>query len=165
MTRIQLLERFPQASESFLRENASDTIRPIPRKNPVAGRITQKNKGCVKIVITGQIRGGKNNMLVLRSGVHIPKKEWALWRDQKVKEVASQLPQSWEEIDSPSLMTLTYVAGDKRRRDMPAIIDSIFHVLEKAHVVKDDTLLWVDRSSRAYEKENPRAEILISWDR
>lgn len=49
MTRIQLLERFPQASESFLRENASDTIRPsriipsLPKKNPAARRITQKN--------------------------------------------------------------------------------------------------------------------------
>jgi len=60
-------------------------------------------------------------------------------------------------------MHLSYLAGDKRRRDNPAIVDAIFHVLEKAGVVADDTLIWPVASSRGYDKENPRAEITLVW--
>lgn len=117
----------------------------------------------ITITISGQVRGGKNNMIVLRSGVHIPKKEWAKWRDEKVREVAGQLPSRWSPIEVPVDMHLHYIAGDKRRRDNPAIVDAIFHVLEKAGVVTDDTLLWPTVSSRAYDKASPRADITLSW--
>jgi len=40
---------------------------------------------------------------------------------------------------------------------MPAVIDAIFHVLEKAGVVADDALLWVAISTRTYDKSNPHA--------
>ena len=111
------------------------------------------------ITITGQILGGKNNIVITRTGKRFPKASWAKWRDAKVSEVRKQ----WkgQPIDSPTNIRLDYFAGDKRRRDMPAIIDSIFHVLEKACVVTDDTHLWVSESFRGYDKANPRAEIKI----
>jgi Holliday junction resolvase RusA-like endonuclease len=123
--------------------------------------VTVSKGDSIDIVVTGQIRGGKNNMIVLRSGIHIPKKEWAKWRDQKVAEVKAQLPKGWKPIDKPTNFSLKYVAGDKRRRDLPAIIDSLYHVLEKAGVVADDTFLWMTLSSRDYDKEKPRAELTI----
>ena len=113
------------------------------------------------ITITGQIRGGKNNYIVTRQGKHIPRKEWALWRDAKIAEVRSQLPAGFSAIAIPVTASLAYVAGDARRRDMPAILDSIFHILERAGVVTDDTFLWISSSQRAYDKQNPRAIITI----
>jgi Holliday junction resolvase RusA-like endonuclease len=113
------------------------------------------------ITIPGQMRGGKNNMIVTRNGMHIPKKEWALWRNATVRMIRAQMPDDWKPISRPCYIELNYVAGDHRRRDMPAILDSIFHCLEKAGVVADDTFFWVSKSSRSYDKTNPRAEMIF----
>jgi len=102
-------------------------------------------------------------MVVTRSGLHFPKKEWAKWRDEKVAEVKSQLPLGWGPLEIPVDMHLKYVSGDKRRRDFPAICDAIYHVLEKAGVVKDDTQLWPVQSSREYDKTSPCAVVQLYW--
>ena len=113
----------------------------------------------LKITIRGQIRGGKNNMGVSRDGHHYPNKKWAAWRNEAVAQVKRQLPTTFRTITTPINMRLDYVAGDRCRRDMPAIIDSIFHVLEKSGIVSDDTLIWFTVSSRSYDPEKPRAEL------
>ena len=121
-----------------------------------------ENAPVVKLVIKGQIRGGKNNMIVTRTGMHFPKPEWAKWRDAAVQQVRAQLPHCYKPCGGPVLMQLNYIAGDHRRRDMPAILDSIFHVLEKAGVVVDDAQLWVNESSRSYDKEHPMAIMYLT---
>jgi Holliday junction resolvase RusA-like endonuclease len=113
----------------------------------------------LRIVIEGQIRGGKNNMIVTRSGLHFPKPAWSKWRDEAVSQVKSQLRIGFKPFCAPVDVRLAYTAGDKRRRDMPAIVDSIFHVLEKSGVVTDDTFLWITESKRDYSKEKPMAII------
>lgn len=115
----------------------------------------------MKIIIPGQIKGGKNNICITRSGHRYPNKEWAAWRDIAVYEVKRQIPKGFKPITTPTDMSLVYIAGDKRRRDMPAIVDSIFHVLEKAGIVADDTLLWITNSTRLYDKHDPMAELEI----
>jgi len=113
----------------------------------------------VKIVITGQIMGGKNNIIITRTGHRFPKPAWAKWRDDAVRQVKQHIPRGFTPFNTPVNVRLDYIAGDKRRRDMPAIVDAIFHVLEKAGVVTDDWHLWVTESSRGFDKENPRAVI------
>jgi Holliday junction resolvase RusA-like endonuclease len=109
----------------------------------------------LRLLIPGQVRGGKNNMVVTRSGHHFPRPEWAKWRDATVAVVKAQLPAGWQPLDVPCSVKLAYIAGDKRRRDQPAIIDALWHVLEKAGVVTDDCHLWVTESSRSYDKARP----------
>ena len=130
-----------------------------PRKSK--GTASGGASSSASIYFHGQIRGGKNNYIVTRTGMHIPRKEWAAWRDKAVSSVRAQLPATWVPIETPTAIRLTYVAGDKRRRDQPAVIDAIFHVLEKAGFCKDDTLLWVSESTRSYDKEAPHAVIEI----
>jgi Holliday junction resolvase RusA-like endonuclease len=113
----------------------------------------------VKIEFSEKIAGGKNNIIICRNGLRFPKKSWAEWRDRNVTAVRLQLPQGFQTITEPVNVRLDYRAGDKRRRDMPAIVDAIFHVLEKCAIVSDDTLIWVTESSRVYDKENPGATI------
>lgn len=110
----------------------------------------------LRLVITGQIRGGKNNMGVSRTGHHFPKKNWAKWRDAAVQQVQAQIPTGYPPFTEPVNVRLEYFSQDKRRRDMPAIIDSIWHVLERSGVVEDDYLLWISSSIRGYDKDNPR---------
>lgn len=113
------------------------------------------------LVITGQIRGGKNAIKTTRTGRRYPDKKWALWRDEKVAEVKAQIPSCYKHNGEQVNIRLDYYAGDKRRRDQPAVIDAIFHVLEKANFVIDDTHLWVVESRRSYDEKNPRAEITV----
>ena len=164
--RQQNLKRINQKSDIVER-----TIASIPNENPVKASICLQSiidsiadinapqKLC--LVLKGQVRGGKNNITVTRTGKRIPNAKWAKWRDEQVKLVKSQLPKGFKTITVDTSITLDYAAGDRRRRDMPAIIDSVFHVLEKAGVVSDDTLLWVTGSSRTYSKESPCCEILF----
>lgn len=112
-------------------------------------------------VITGQICGGKNNITVTRTGHRFPNKKWAAWRDAAVREITAQIPAGFNPISTEVCVSLDYFAGDRRRRDFPAICDSVWHVLEKSGVVTDDTLLWPTRSSRGYAKDHPRCEITI----
>jgi hypothetical protein len=39
------------------------------------------------------------------------------------------------------------------------VLDAVWHVLEKAGVVADDTLLWAVQSSRSYDKAAPGVTI------
>ena len=112
--------------------------------------------------INGIIKGGKNNICITRTGHRFPKPAWAAWRDAQVLSIKSQLPRGFTTIAAPVNMSLYYTAGDKRRRDMPAVLDAIFHVLEKAGVVQDDTLIWVVMSWRGYDKRAPGA--IITWE-
>jgi Holliday junction resolvase RusA-like endonuclease len=105
--------------------------------------------------------GGKNNIRITRTGHRFPNKKWAVWRDEAVRGVREQLSRHFKTITEPVNVRVTYVAGDRRRRDCPAILDAVWHVLEKAGVVADDTLLWPVESIRSYDKDSPRCEIEV----
>ena len=118
-------------------------------------------KPTLHIVIRGIIRGGKNNIIITRTGRRFPRPEWAKWRDDAVQQVKTQLPANWVPIQAHTGVILNYYAGDEKRRDMPAIIDAIWHVLEAAGVTTDDFYLWAEQSRRTVDRQNPRAEIII----
>ncbi len=128
-----------------------------PPAAPVATRCADVPRLVLRL--TSQVRGGKNGMGVTRTGRHYAKPTFARWRDDAVRQIRCQLPSGWKPIDVPCNVRLDYVAGDKRRRDMPAVLDAVWHVLEKAGVVADDTLLWAVQSSRSYDKAAPGVTI------
>lgn len=164
MTNRELLRRFPGMSKSVLELNAEPVTGIADTGRPLEGILSEPPPtppNIISLTIHGQIRGGKNNMIVTNKGKHIPKPEWAKWRDEAVADVVSQLPKGWEPISVPIKIQIDYVAGDHKRRDFPAICDSIFHVLERARFVEDDTLLWPAKSSRSYDKQNPRAVVTV----
>jgi Holliday junction resolvase RusA-like endonuclease len=149
--------------ESFRKRNPH--LYPAPAVAPENTKSAVQPKKCefshvgFRIVICGQIRGGKNNIIITRTGRRFPNPKWAAWRDAAVMEVQMQLPRGFAAFTQPVNVRLDYVAGDHRRRDNPAIVDAIWHCLEKAGVVSDDVLLWPTESSRSYDKDNPRATI------
>lgn len=112
--------------------------------------------------LTGQVRGGKNGMGVSRTGHHYAKPTFKTWRDDAVDQICMQLADydpCFRPFTEPCGVRLDYVSGDKRRRDMPAVIDAVWHVLERAGVVQDDCLLWACDSSRSYDKSSPGVTI------
>ena len=110
------------------------------------------------IILTGQVRGGKNNMGVTKKGKHYPKKLFKEWRDEAVMQVFLQ---KLVRLTVPCSMDIVYTTGDKKKRDIPAILDAIFHVLERAGVVDDDSLIENVNFKKFYDKENPNVRMTI----
>lgn len=98
-------------------------------------------------------------MLMSRRGRHYPNPEWAAWRDDVVSELSMM---HGDLFDTPVRMKVVYTPNDLKRRDMPAMLDSIFHIMEKAGLIKDDFLVkdltWV---SWPKDTENSGASIFI----
>ena len=126
-----------------------------PPAAPVATRCADAPRLVLRL--TGQVRGGKNNMGRTKTGMTFPKKSFADWRAEAIRQIKTQF--SGEPIAVPCNVRLDYVAEDRRRRDFPAICDALWHALERAGVVTDDTLLWPAQSSRSYDKAAPGVTI------
>ncbi len=95
----------------------------------------------LSLKLRGQIRGGKNNVLVLKSGLRIPPKVFREFAKQAIEELKQQLPPFFMAYDRPISASIIYTPGDKRKRDVPALMDGLWHVLEKAGLVTDDCLI------------------------
>jgi Holliday junction resolvase RusA-like endonuclease len=114
----------------------------------------------VSYTMAGQVVGGKNNLVVTRSGLHFPRKEFAQWRDAQVFSLRAQ--RTHTPLTSILSMTVGYYAGDKKTRDIPAILDAIFHCLERAEVVVNDSQIKHVMFSTSLDKANPRAVLNIT---
>src|SRR3990167_5131737 len=114
--------------------------------------------------IHGQIKGGKNNICITRTGHRYSNPKWAAWRDDVVSELNDLICATdiGIQFDKPVSMRVVYTSADLKRRDLPAILDSIFHCMEKAGLITDDflvkDLVW---ESRPKDKENAGAKIFL----
>ena len=117
----------------------------------------------IKFTIHGQIRGGKNTMRVNRYGQHYPEKKWAAWRDHVVADLRHWLVgQGHRLIDFPCILRVNYWPGDLKCRDVPAMLDSLFHCFEKAGLIRDDSLFQnVGWRNKGLDRKNPRTEVEI----
>lgn len=115
----------------------------------------------IELVLYGKVSAGKNNMGVTRTGVHFPRPAFRKWRDAAVVQVLAQVAKR-PLLSVPLRATVCYYPGDLRRRDMPAIIDGVWHVLERSGVVKDDALIHeVDYTQMPLDRKNPRLRICL----
>ena len=119
----------------------------------------------IEFTIHSQILGGKNNVLMTRSGHRYPNQKFAQWRDHVVSDLKQTMLEATDSciyFDVPCLMRVFYWKGDLRRRDVPAMQDGLFHCFERAGLVKDDALIeQVEWYPNGLDRKNPRAEIKI----
>jgi Holliday junction resolvase RusA-like endonuclease len=160
---------FSSGCASFVRRQASVGIS-TPPPNHLSGveRLLEaiidpekvhKGVKLADLTLLGFIRGGKNAICITRTGHRYPNKAWALWRDEMVSQIKGQY--SGPVIADPVLAEIEYFAGDRKRRDIPAILDSIWHCLERAEVVADDCLIKSVYLKGEYDKANPRAIVRL----
>ena len=96
----------------------------------------------IELRINGPIKGGKNNIVITKQGRRFPSKKWVEWREQAINQIKPQIPNGFQAIDNIGYKwEFVYTPEDNRRRDLPAILDAIFHVLEKLNIVVDDCLI------------------------
>lgn len=117
-----------------------------------------------RYIITGQCPSGKNSITITRTGKRFPNQRFVQWRKKALDELDNQ--KKWGKITSPTNIKLKYYAGDNRRRDLPGIVDAVWHCLEKAGIVSDDR--WLGGAEKkcvfdfvGVDKKNPRVEIYI----
>jgi Holliday junction resolvase RusA-like endonuclease len=148
-------------SKEFHRLNPvlSDFLKKMPPASAAVRPVVQNhgNAAKLRIVLVGQVRGGKNAMGVTKTGKHYARPAFKKWRDEMSAQIS--MPLSFIMVREPVNIRVDYVAGDRKRRDMTGILDALFHLLEYCYIVSDDSLLWVVESSRSYSKESPGVTI------
>ena len=118
-----------------------------------------------RLILEGQVRGGKNNMKInFRTGTHYPTPEFAAWRNRACAEIMAQKRKQTIKfpLDQELACDIDYTPSDNRRRDIPAILDAIFHVLERSGIVADDALIkHLTFRTRQKDAQKPRAIIVL----
>ena len=102
--------------------------------------------------LQGQCTSGKNAVIVTRTGHRFPSGRFVKWRADAMEQLHSQIDIIKREqvklpFNFPVNVEITYIAKDRIRRDVPGIIDALWHLLEKCNIVTDDTFLG------GYDKE------------
>lgn len=122
------------------------------------------------VTLSGQLPSGKNSIKTTRTGKRYPTKRFVEWRDAavghvyrercKVFNLVSQMRVPMFRKPTELSIEVHYAAGDLRRRDIPGMLDALFHVLERALVVEDDAQI---KESHWYQlpvdRANPRVVV------
>lgn len=100
-------------------------------------------KFTLELHLKGQCTSGKNAVIVTRTGHRFPSKRFIDWRRDAMEQIKPQLDALDIDmpLDHPVSVDIEYTAKDRIKRDVPGIIDALWHLLEKGGVVKDDTFL------------------------
>ena len=109
------------------------------------------------IRLIGQVKSGKNHLMITASGHRYPLKAWADWRDYAV--MAAKHQAQGRRFEVPVVATFYLWCQDKRRRDIPGLEDAIYHVLERSGILKDDSLVVEQHTFKVYAPDKPGASI------
>jgi Holliday junction resolvase RusA-like endonuclease len=117
--------------------------------------------------LQGQCASGKNNVIVTRSGHRFPSKRFSLWKKNSESQAQDTLKISGKPnfpIDYPVSVTINYWSEDRRRRDVPGMIDALWHLIEHLGFIKDDQFLggFGERTlfiNHGLDREHPRTEV------
>lgn len=88
--------------------------------------------------LVGQMPSGKNAVVVTRTGHRFPKKRFVDWREDAFRQLEKQHIPKDLPFEGPCIVEVGYTAGDRRRRDVPGMIDALCHLMERYGLVKDD---------------------------
>lgn len=112
--------------------------------------------------IKGQIKSGKNGMQTTRNGFHYPLKSFKDWRQGVEEQILVQVGKP-KTIEGVCKAVFDYFPGDLRRRDVPGMIDALFHVFERYGLVKDDSLIKdVIWNTHPLDRGDPRVLVEIN---
>jgi Holliday junction resolvase RusA-like endonuclease len=100
--------------------------------------------------LSEQIPSGKNHIRITRTGRRYPAARFAQWRASAYSQIRAQLIKqpNWREWprQAPMALIVYYRPLDRRRRDVPGMLDALLHLLERATVIQDDaqvkTVAW-----------------------
>lgn len=94
----------------------------------------------LKLEIIGQVHGGKNHIGITKTGRRYPaSKAFILWAKSAINQLrVKKWKNKIKTFKKDMNIVIDYIPGDLRTRDTPAILDAVYHVLEKAKIVEND---------------------------
>ena len=117
------------------------------------------------LTVHGQLPSGKNQIrIAVRHGriQKYPDKRFVDWRAIVLQQWASLVSLPDQPITHPVQLDVAYWPGDRRTRDVSGMLDALFHVLVKAHVLADDGLIRdVVWRTLDLNREYPKAVLTI----
>lgn len=124
----------------------------------------------IRFIVNSETPSKKNSRIVLPNGKNIPSARHQKWHREAKNAVQTQaLYQAKDSeftlpIEEEVEIKLTFIHGDKRRRDSDNGTSSIFDLLTDCGILKDDNWAIVRKFEvqNEYEKNAPRCIIEIS---
>ena len=126
----------------------------------------------VEITLHDQIPSGKNQVKkVYTNGrcLMIPNKRFEIWRGEAGYEVMIQ-KQKWPRsvrdrlpLEHPMVAQIDYHPLDRRLRDLPGMLDALWHLLVWSQVIKDDGLLQGVQWKYPWREEGPCILLRLIW--
>ena len=93
--------------------------------------------------LAGQLKSGKNRVLITRQGRRYAPKSFADWRTVMVGQIEKQAkPMNGFPLATPVTLECEYTPGDLRVRDVDGMLGALLHVIVKAGLLTDDGLVW-----------------------
>ena len=120
-----------------------------------------KSVDLLRFTLPGTTPSGKNAVLITRTGQRYPAPRFKKWRDS-VMPILQPLASPGPLLSNNLSIEVLYWPGDLRRRDVPGMVDALFHVIEKAGIVRDDAQLkHVHFWTQELDRTNPRVEVSL----
>lgn len=99
-------------------------------------------------------------MQISRDGHHYPLKSFVIWRTSVLNQLRAI--EQCAPIAYPCRIEFEYYRGDNRKRDVPGMMDALFHCFERSGLIEDDKLFvethWFDKG---LDREKPRVLVQI----
>lgn len=116
----------------------------------------------VRIVLNLQCKSGKNGVKTTRKGVRYPTPAFKAWRALCLDAIEKQ-GHSGANLQGKLDCVINYTPGNLIRRDVPGMMDAIFHVIERAEIVQDDAKIChaVKWFEHPLDRKNPKVEIFL----
>lgn len=111
----------------------------------------------MKITINGQTPSKKNSRINTRSGRSFPSSKYTAWHKEASRQLVGQ-----KQIPNGSVLTIGFVAGDRRKFDLSNKVESIMDLLVDNGILEDDNYSIIPQITMkfiGYEKDNPHCII------
>lgn len=109
-------------------------------------------------VLKGQMKSGKNRVLITRTGHRYSPKEFQQWR----ADMLEQIGLVEYALTGPVSLIADYVPGDLIKRDVDGMLSALFHVIVKAGILLDDAQVKnVQWYQWPLNREQPQCRVTI----
>lgn len=95
----------------------------------------------ISFTLTASLPSGKNQVGIdTRNGRirRFPNKRFTDWRRQAAKEVLTQVAAKEKPLIGPLHALIAYTPGDHRLRDVPGMMDALWHLFAYCGLLEDD---------------------------
>lgn len=122
----------------------------------------------ITFALNGQMKSGKNGQKIRRRWrgpgfVRHAAPAFEAWRHEMLRQIKAHRLGKFLPLVGPLRIDIEYVPGDRILRDGPGIQDALFHVFERAGVVKNDAqFAEIHFVPRIMDRARPRANITIT---